>query len=317
MNKSIISEARIRNIVEHEIMIQSIVQENLWNDGSAAAEKLKKIIAKKFGNQIKKWYDELKKLTSIKSDTEDHGFSVLKAAMQKSGESFVLDDRLKLAKQLNSLGSKGYESTVSSELQGVNKTLSNESASYKAGLYDVLVTEQPAVKSQRNLNEDFGVTAALGLALGSFGGAHLIFKGLAALAGYLKMTKTQKLFSHWAHVLHDVESKTLNKVVPDKLAYVFYRMGRGAAAKFLPFVDLKNKKPIAFAEFKSDSKLKMNVKQAMYKLLLSYLLVHGIVGALKAGMSVLGVAEGAASTVKGVEIAAGIKGAATVAKTVQ
>jgi hypothetical protein len=300
------------------MILHVLMQEGLWDDVKVGAKRLRQAVNQKFGSVIKKWMAALKKLSDVDGGEVKQGFSVLKQAMSESGESFAMDETLKSAKRLASLGKAGHAEIVQQELAGPVHDLAAKleqrtqaEGRYLAGLYDLLVTEAP---DDEDLLREFGVTAAVGLTLGSFGGAHLLFQGLAKLAGFLKMKKTQEVFTHWAHALHSLEEKVLGKVVPDKLAYAFYRMGRGAAARFLPFIDLKNKEPLDFEGFRSDQKLMMNVKHAMYKLLLTYLLVNGIAGAVQAGASVLGVAEGAASTVKGVEIAGGLKAAAGAVK---
>lgn len=317
--EAMITESRLREMVQHEMILHVLMQEGLWDDVKTGMQRLRAVVSNKFGNAIDKWKAALQKLGQVPKDAASEGFGVLKQAMSEAGESFVMDDTLKAAKQLASLGPQGHMKIVQQELAGPVHDLAarlekktQAEGRYLAGLYDLLINEELERKQQLN---EFGLTAAAGLTLGAFGGAHLIFQGLAKLAGYLKMTRTSELFNRWAHALHHTEEKVLDKVVPDKLAYVFYRMGRGAASKFLPFLDLKSKEPVDVEAFKADTKLKMNVKQAMYKLLLSYLLINGIAGAVHAGMSVLGVAEGAASTVKGIEIAGGVKAAASAVKT--
>lgn len=320
-NVTVVTDARLREIVQHEMILHVLMQEGLWDDVKSGIQQLRIVISKKFGDVISQWAQELKKLQQLPKGAEAEGFNALRQAMSESGESFAMDDTLKAAKDLASLGKGGHMQIVQSELAGPVHDLAAKMTNkaqvegrYLAGMYDILITEN--IMMSESLNEDFGITAAAGLTLGAFGGAHLLFKGLAKLAGYLKMTKTQELFMKWSHVLHHTEEKVLDRVVPDRLAFIFYKMGRGVAAKFLPFLDLKTKPPIEFEAFKVDAKLKMSVKQAMYKLLLSYLLVNGLAGAVNAGMSVLGVAEGAATTVKGIEVVAGAKAVANMAKNV-
>lgn len=312
-SKLLLTEQELRDIIEDESLSYAMMNEGIWDDVKDGALKLRKQVANKFGSSISKWVGPLRQLLAKhddhKSEIED-GFKLIKEAMSQSGESFHMDDTLKLAKKLSQMSSDSAIGVIQSEMDGPHQLAqqlqSNKQESlYMAGCYNILV-ESDTVEGIESLNEALGVTTVAGLILGGFGGAHLLFKGLAKIAKFLHMPKSAELFNHWSHVLHHTEEKVLDKVVPDKLAYFFYKLGRKAASKFVPFVTPKRKTPFKYEQFVKNDEIRLSVKKAMYKMLLAWLLFHGITGAIKAGMSILGIAEGTASAVKGIEVATGV-----------
>jgi hypothetical protein len=61
--------------------------------------------------------------------------------------------------------------------------------------------------------------------------------------------------------------------------------------------------------------IKQKVDSLMYKGLLMFFFFRGLTGVLHAGASLLGIAEGAATTVKGVELSSAAAEVAAIAKT--
>lgn len=147
--------------------------------------------------------------------------------------------------------------------------------------------------SQKQLNE-FGVTAAAGIALGAIGGVPLLLKGLYKLAAFLKMPKTSQAFQHAYHVAHHFEEKVIDYAVPDKLSYLWYTAQQKVVSK-------DGSKPLSLQEY-SVSDVRKKVEMRIYKIALVYFMIHGLHGAMEAGLSLLGATEAAATTVKAVEI---------------
>lgn len=300
--KSVISETRLREIVAEELENYAI-REGLWDDVKGGVEKLSAYVTKHFKSVAGGWLDVISEKLSGMQEIPDEAkqiFGVLKQAMSESGESLILDDTLKLAQKIGKLGSDGALQVVQADLEGPVKNLAaSVNESYFADVYLVL-SECP--NSVEPLNEDFGVTAAVGLGLAMMGGLPMLFKGLSKLAKVLKAEKAAELFQHCEHITHAFEQKTIDKLMPDKLAYLVYvgLWKRGIRLS-------KGKEVLNELEFKSDEgKLAMKkCKGLIYKILLLYFAFNGITGALKAGVSLLGFVEGAATGVKGVELAAG------------
>jgi len=313
-SKLLISEQELRKIVDDETLSFAMMNEGIWDDVKDGAIKLRKLTTNKFGNAISKWVGPLKKLLaehdSQKSNI-DQGFGLIKDAMSKSGESFHMDKVLIAAKKLSQMSSDDAINIVQEELKTGPHELAQKlqaekkESVYMAGCYSVLA-EHNTLEGIEQLNESLGVTTVAGLILGGFGGLHLLFNGLSKLASFLHMKKSAEMFGHWSHILHHTEEAILDKVVPNKLAYFFYKIARTASSKIVPFVIPKRRTPFKYKEFVDNKEIRMQVKKAMYKLLLAWLLFHGITGAVKAGMSIMGIAEGTASAVKGVEIATGV-----------
>jgi hypothetical protein len=148
----------------------------------------------------------------------------------------------------------------------------------------------------QQLNE-VGVIGVAGLALGALGGIPLILKGLHKLAGFLGMEKTAHALESAHEVMHHFEEKAIDYMVPDKLSFGYYQQ--------MQKVFSKNEQPIAFEEYRT-SDVRKKVEMRIYKVVLVFFLFHGVHAALEAGASLIGAAEGAASTIKAIEIGTGI-----------
>jgi hypothetical protein len=149
---------------------------------------------------------------------------------------------------------------------------------------------------KKQLNE-LGVIGVAGLALGALGGIPLILKGLHKLASFLGMEKTAHAFETAHHTMHHVEETAIDYMVPDKLSFAYYQR--------MQKVFSKNEQPIAFEEYRT-SDVRKKVEGRIYKIILVFFLFHGVHSALEAGASLIGAAEGAASTIKAIEIGSGV-----------
>lgn len=232
---------------------------------------------------------------------------VLKASMKETGESFKMDKGLLAAKQLGELGSSGALAAVQSDLEGpvhdkAKQASTTAEGKYVSSLYEVLVENAPVAKKKR-LNEDFGVTSAVGISLAVMGGLPLLFKGLHKLALKLGAPKSAELFEKAEHVTHHFEQKVVDFAMPFKLAYSVY-LGLWKLGIKLTSGD----EPLNELEIKAEDEGKKAIAQCkglVYKTLLIYFAFQGLAGALKAGASMLGFVEGTATTIKGIELARG------------
>lgn len=155
----------------------------------------------------------------------------------------------------------------------------------------------------QRLNE-FTVGSAVGIGLAVLGGLPMLFSLLKKIATLVKANKLAHLFEKAEHVTHSFEIKTINAVVPNRLSYVAYKAMHKRGLKFTN----EKTKLLSYDEYiydADDSDAMHRVNGLIYKALLIYFAINGITGVLHAGASLLGVVEGAATTVKGVELARG------------
>lgn len=143
--------------------------------------------------------------------------------------------------------------------------------------------------------------SATGVALGMMGGLPMLFSGLRKLASWIKAESIAKIFEKAYHITHTLEKKTIDFIIPFKLGYSVYKGLWNIGIKYT-----KGNKPLSEDEAKNTEegkKAMAKVENLVYKVLLVFFAWDGIKGALHAGASLLGFVEGAASAVKGVEIA--------------
>jgi hypothetical protein len=240
-------------------------------------------------------------------------FAQLKQIESQSGEKLPVTPMLKMAAGLPALV-KSAKQEIASDTSASQQLAKQSPApadpqaqqaqeAYVRFIGDLLSeTTKAARKSElKALNEastqqlnEFGVTAAAGITLGAIGGVPLLLKGLYKLAAFLKMPKTSQAFQHAYHVAHHFEEKVIDYAVPDNLSYLWYKGQQKVVTKDGSAV-------MSLEEYKA-SDIKKKVEMRIYKIALVYFMIHGIHGAMEAGISLLGGAEAAASTVKAVEI---------------
>ena len=312
MTRRAITETQLRKIIIDELVQQSI-NEGLWDDAQVGAKKISAYVTKQFKDVATSWAKAIvKSLNSFDEIPEDAKkvMQVLKAAMKETGESFKMNKELIAAKQLGDLGSAGALAAVQSDLEGpvhekAKQASTTSEGKYLPSLYSVLAEGAPKVtlRKKKKLNEDFGVTSAIGISLAVMGGLPLLFKGLHKLALKLGATKSAELFQKAEHVTHHFEQKAVDFAMPFKLAYSVYLGLWKLGIKLTT-----GEEPLNEIEIKAEDEGKKAIAQCkglVYKTLLIYFAFQGLAGALKAGASMLGFVEGTATTIKGIELARG------------
>ena len=309
-----LQESRVREIVQEEMFLHVMMQEGIWDDVVDGVQKLKAAATKKFGSAAGPWAKSLKQtLAEIgkRPGEVDDMIKVIMSAMKESGESIRMDSTLTAAKQVGQVSPQEALAMAQADLAGpvhdkaekASQSAKSE-ALYLGGMYEILLERECLIQKRRQLQplNEVGIIGAVGLGMATLGGSLMLFRGLAKLAGWLGAEKLQNFFSKITHALHKVEHKAIDIAIPDRLAHIVYTF------LFKRKLRIAGPKMLSLKEFRSDAtgKHAMAVtKGLIYKVLLIYFAWNGIEGAIKAGASMLGFVEGAASTVKGVEIASG------------
>lgn len=151
------------------------------------------------------------------------------------------------------------------------------------------------------VNEALTLTTIIGLALGIIGGIPIILKTLQKLASLLRLKRLSHALESAHEVVHHIEARVIDVVIPDRLSYAVYR--RAWRVGFKASMDL-----LPFEEYRK-SRAREKAESALYSVLLIWFAWHGIVGAMKYGASLLDSAEATATAIKGIEIARGAKDA--------
>jgi len=304
-HNSIISEARLRRIVQEEIERKYLIEEGLWGDVKDGVKKLSDYVTQKFKSVAVEWANTINEkivgLEEEKPEGLDLIISAVKEGMKQSGESLPLNDALRKAKSLEKEASL---SIVQADLEGpVHNAAKQLQKSEKAigEVYSILNTSE-YVRQHEILNE-MGPETILGFGLAIVGGLPLLFKGLHKLATYLKATKVAELFEKAEHVAHAFEEKVVDYVIPDRLSYEIYKFLNNKGYHVSSKEELSS-----YEDFKIDADktgARKKTEGLVYKALLIYFAINGLISVLKAGASLLGFVEGGATAVKGVELARG------------
>jgi hypothetical protein len=322
MTRSLITEAQIRRIIQEEVTLK-VLEEGMWDDVRNGAIKLKTIATKQFGKAASKWGQAIqKKIGNLKVPDEINvALKAINVGMRESGESLHLDDTLQAAKELGSITKDQALAATQADFEGpvhdlaltVQSSGSKVESKHYAAIYSVLL-ETPVMT--QGLVTEFGLSGTLGVGLAVLGGLPMLFAGLHKLAKVLHAEKLAHLFHKAEHLTHALEVKVINTVVPNKLSYFAYKFLHN---KGLRFSDEK-KDHLEFDEYVNDvdgSHAMKRVNGLLYKALLIYFAFNGLASVLHAGASLIGFVEGAATTVKGVELARGaMEIAALTSKTV-
>lgn len=270
-----------------------MIEEGLLDDAKSGFKKLSNAVTSAFKKVADNWAATIsEKLNSMQNVPSEVLMVVdaLKEGMKSTGESISLDETLKMAK---SLGSENALQAAEEDLAGPIYANAKELKE----MFDILSNDSYH-RQRKNLHE-VGVTAVLGIGLALIGGLPLLFKGLHKLAVYLGATRTAEILEKCEKFTHAVEKKFIDFVIPSKLSYAVY--------KFLAekgFQVAGEKEVLTFDTYKGSSSEK-KTEELIYKALLIYFAFQGLVGALKAGASLLGFVEGTATAVKGIELAKG------------
>jgi len=274
----------------------------------SAVANLSGIIQKK-APELAKLKPQLQFIVDIKNEAE-----------KETGEKFPIDNTMQIAQNLTnkvkeaSQEINGLKAQVSNVVNQGQQVPQNQRGVQEAfaiqltGILNETIAEYSADKASQPLNEALGVTTVVGLVLGIMGGIPLLLKGLYKFSKFLGLEKTSHAIEHAYHVAHKIEEKGIDIIIPDRLSYVIYKKawakGFKTSKTFLEFADYSQNKQHA----------KQKVESLIYKLLLVYFAAEGISGLLHSTSAALATAEGAASTVKAVEIATGIVDAVSIVK---
>ena len=318
VNKSVITEARLREIIQEELERQYLIEAGLWDDVKDGVKKLSDYVSKKFKSAAAQWASSInEKIQALSEQSSDVNIvmSAIKSGMNETGESIPLDETLQMAK---SLEKENALAAVESDLAGpVRSAAEKMQKSGKAigEVYSILTTNE-YICQKKMLNE-MGPGTILGFGLAVVGGLPLLFKGLHSLAGYLNAPRIAALFEKAEHVSHAFEEKVVDYAIPDRLSYAIYKFLFEKGFHVTGKKGKGKKGPLSFEQYKSDADktgARKKTEGLAYKALLIYFAVNGLIGVLKAGASLLGFVEGGATAIKGVELARGAEEVANIVR---
>ena len=316
-NKPVISEAKLRRIIREELTRQYIVQEGLADDAKQGIVKLTKAVKEKIKGKAKELAAKISEaMASFKNMPDELKalIDAIKKGMKESGESLKLDDTLKDAKKF---GATNFEAEAESDFQTLKDNAANLSSAKTESLLklnSLLLTEDFNVEKSL-LNESLiGLT---GVGLAALGFLPMLFAGLKKIATWLKCPKIAESMEKAEHFFHKIEEKVIDYVVPDKFSYKVYLalqdtpfssgLKLSAGDDIISFEDYTSDRGAAYEkpgkENKHSRSVRSKVDGLIYKGLLIFFLWEGIQGVLHSGASLLGIVEGSASAVKGVELA--------------
>ncbi len=309
---NVITQERLRQIVQEELERKYLIEEGLWDDVKDGVKKLSSYVSEKFKSIVSEWANTIgEKIEELSKEPKDLKLvmSAIKQGMSESGESLPLDDTLKMAK---SLKKEDALAAVQEDFEGPVKTTAKKMQTGKAvgEAYSILSTNKYIY--QQGVLSEMGPETLLGFGLAIVGGLPLLFSGLIKLAKLLNAHKVMELFKKAEHLAHAFEEKVVDYLVPDMLSYQIYKFLNGKG-----YYVSKNKKLLSYDDYKSDvdkSNARKKTDGLVYKALLIYFAINGLIGVLKAGASLLGFVEGGATAIKGVEL---VRGAEEVAALVR
>jgi len=314
--RTVFKESAVRQIVREEYQL-ALISEGAWDQIAAGLKGVASWLGKQFSGVTQEWTNSINQIMTSMPNVKRElqvVIDALKAGMAESKESLKLDEGLMSAKKFGA-EANAMNADIESDIAGpVYQFVKNAKTApattaesvFLGPAYTILSENAPSVQKKK-LEESLGITTVLGTFLAAMGAVPMVLGGLAKLAKLLKAEKTAKHLEHAEHVAHAFENKVIDTVIPDLLAYAIYKY---LTSKGIPISAEK----IADANAFKASKAKATTKGIVYKCLLIYFAYNGLVGAFKAGVSLLGFVEGAATTVKGIELA---KGAKEVAKLVK
>lgn len=234
--------------------------------------------------------------------------NLIRQAEQESGQKLPSNKTLQIAQNLPNLA-KEAQAEIEAQKSAVAGQQQQQpvAAATEAFVREttVILNEgiRQASKPTRAINEALTPTVVLGFALALIGGIPMLIKALHKLAGKLKLEKTANVLKHAHHVAHSAEQKIIDYIIPDILSYKLYTKFWKAGIKVRGSKAFE--RPITMEEYKAgEGNVRETVESIVYKVMLVWFFAQGIRGAWTAGASMLGLAEGAASSVKAVEIAA-------------
>jgi hypothetical protein len=238
----------------------------------------------------------------------------IKKGMKESGENIKLNDTLKDAKKF---GSTDFEKIAESDFENIKANaanLSNAKSESLLKLNSMLLIEDAETKTSL-LNES--LIGLVGIGLAALGFLPMLFAALSKVASWLKCPKIAESMEKAEHFFHKIEENVIDFIVPDKFSYKVYLslqdtpfskgLKLSAGDEIISFDDYTSDKAKAYEKPGKESNhprsVRSKVDGLIYKGLLIFFLWEGIQGVLHSGASMLGILEGSASAVKGVELA--------------
>lgn len=299
----IISEDRLRQIIQEELERKYLIEEGLWDDVKDGVKKLSDYVSEKFKSAAAEWANTInQKIEALSQKPEELNLimSAIKSGMAEAGESLPLDKTLNMAKSLEKDSPmQAVESDIEGPIKATAKKLQTGKAVGEA--YSILFTN--AYVKQRQFLNEVGPGAIVGFGLAIVGGIPMLIKGLIKLANFLNAPKISSLLEKAYHVAHAIEEKVIDYVIPDRLSYQIYKFLNAKG-----YHVTNNKELLSYEDYKNDAD-KSNVRKKtdglVYKTILIYFAINGLIGVLKAGASLLGFVEGGATAIKGIELAHG------------
>ena len=320
MRTTAITDAKLRRIIKEELIRHYLIQEGLWDDVKDGVVKLSKKVTDAFGDLAKEWVSTVKEKLAELQKVPDGVLTVVdavKSAMQATGQPLPLDENLKAAKELATtnaleIAQSDLSGPVHDAAKGEQTAGGSKAPASPENLKEIyaILSNKSYIRNTKQLNEADAVTL-IGIGLAAVGGIPMLCKGLATLATKLGAENSAKILTKAYKISHKIEEKVIDYLVPDIFSYEVH--------KFLfkkGFHVAKEKKLLTFEQYKAgELDARKKTDDLIYKAMLIYFAFKGIAGALKAGASLLGFIEGAATGVKGIEIAAAGAEVATIVRT--
>ena len=314
---SIISEVKLRKIIRQELTRQYIVQEGLTDAAKQGIIKLTKAVKEKIKGKAKELSAKISEaMLSLKEMPEELRvlMAAIKKGMKESGESLNLDDTLRDAKKFGSTDFKKVAEEDFENLKSISANLSNAKTESLLKLNSLLLTEAHTAE-KLIINESLIGLAGIGLA--TIGFLPMLFAALKRIASWLKCPNIAASMEKAEHFFHKFEEKVIDFIVPDKFSYKVYLslqstpfssgLKLSSGDDIISFEDYASDTAKAYEKSGKESKHSQSVRSKVdgliYKGLLIFFLWEGIQGVLHSGASMLGIVEGSASVVKGVELA--------------
>lgn len=265
---------------KHDLVAQ-LISEQLLHEG--LFDRARDALASLFSRVVPKGTAE-KLQSSVKPLSADSPpndvvqiVQALKLAGPKVGERVQMDDVLRQAAQLSKSAEQEAEQALEADAQEASEKTEN-------------------TKHLVPLSEA-GLTSAIGVGLAVLSGVPMLFGFLAKASKRVGAERLSAFFDKVYHVTHHAEERVVDTVIPDKLSYIVYAYLWKRGIKL-------SDKLVEFPAYKTgEGGAKKKVKSTIYSALLIYLAWSGLKAAAHAGVSLLGAAEGAATAVKGTEIA--------------
>jgi len=296
-------ESKLDKMIEEELMnegfsdfvkkIKSGSQE-AWNSVvgafSKAVASMKGAISKKAAqfNNAKAYLEKWK--------------NIVAQAEKETGQKFPIDDTIKIAMGLEAKAKEAAQEIASDKAQLPKQQTAAESF-VRSNTRTINESTVKAIQNQKKpLNESITATTIVGFILATIGGIPMLLKGLYIISKKYNFHKCSEAFHHAYHVAHQIEKKTVDIIIPDKLSYAVYtkiwKLG------YRPKESTNSDEMLPFDQFTADKDgVRHHVEETIYRLMLTYFFVVGCTAVLNAGLSFLSAAEAGATTVKAIEIA--------------